>query len=304
MGLSLFLAPASGPAQSRRAPIIDVHLHAERPEDYGPPGVPNPKTGKPSRATTEDQIREACLSELRRLNVVRAVVSGAPERVWKWHAADSQRIIPAVSFSSTEELRMDLATLRQHFQAGRLRVLGEIGAQYEGLTLASPEFEPLLALAEELDIPVAIHTGLGPPNVTYEGAPKYRGALGNPLLIEEALVRHPQMRVYLMHAGGPFVEATIALMHAHTRVYADLAVLNWALPRGEFHAQLRRLMQHSECDIPKRLMFGSDQMIWPEAISMAVEGIESAAFLTTEQKRDILCRNAARFFKLDAAICQ
>jgi hypothetical protein len=45
-------------------------------------------------------------------------------------------------------------------------------------------------------------------------------------------------------------------------------------------------------------MFGSDQMVWPEAIGMAVQGIESAAFLSEEQKRDILYNNAVRFFRL------
>ncbi|MND08223.1 hypothetical protein D3C83_307000 [compost metagenome] len=46
-------------------------------------------------------------------------------------------------------------------------------------------------------------------------------------------------------------------------------------------------------------MFGSDQMIWPEGIGMAIEGIESAKFLTEEQKRDIFYNNAVRFLGLD-----
>lgn len=29
-----------------------------------------------------------------------------------------------------------------------------------------------------------------------------------------------------------------------------------------------------------RILFGSDQMVWPEAIGMAVESVESADFLT------------------------
>ena len=45
-------------------------------------------------------------------------------------------------------------------------------------------------------------------------------------------------------------------------------------------------------------MFGSDQMVWPEAIGMAIDGIESATFLTKEQKRDIFHGNAVRFFRL------
>ena len=46
-------------------------------------------------------------------------------------------------------------------------------------------------------------------------------------------------------------------------------------------------------------MFGSDQMVWPEAISMAIEGIESADFLSEKQKRNIFFNNAIRFLRLD-----
>ena len=50
----------------------------------------------------------------------------------------------------------------------------------------------------------------------------------------------------------------------------------------------------------KRLMYGSDQMIWPEVIGETIEAIEDADFLTEEQKRDILYNNAARFLRLSA----
>jgi hypothetical protein len=50
-------------------------------------------------------------------------------------------------------------------------------------------------------------------------------------------------------------------------------------------------------------MFGSDQMVWPETIGMGIEEIESAAFLTREEKRNIFCNNAARFLRLDESIC-
>jgi predicted TIM-barrel fold metal-dependent hydrolase len=45
-------------------------------------------------------------------------------------------------------------------------------------------------------------------------------------------------------------------------------------------------------------MFGSDQMNWPAAIEVAIQSIETAPFLTTEQKREILFDNAARFLRL------
>jgi len=45
-------------------------------------------------------------------------------------------------------------------------------------------------------------------------------------------------------------------------------------------------------------MFGSDQMVWVDAISIAIENILSAEFLTQDQKKDILYRNAKRFLKI------
>ncbi len=46
-------------------------------------------------------------------------------------------------------------------------------------------------------------------------------------------------------------------------------------------------------------MFGSDQIIWPETIETAVESVETAEFLTSEQRRDIFFNNAVRFFRLN-----
>lgn len=45
-------------------------------------------------------------------------------------------------------------------------------------------------------------------------------------------------------------------------------------------------------------MFGSDQMVWPEALDYAIAGVETAEFLSDAQKRDILYGNAARFLRL------
>lgn len=47
-----------------------------------------------------------------------------------------------------------------------------------------------------------------------------------------------------------------------------------------------------------RVMFGSDQMIWPGIIGPSVQAIEEAPFLTEAQKRDILYHNAARMLRL------
>jgi uncharacterized protein len=39
---------------------------------------------------------------------------------------------------------------------------------------------------------------------------------------------------------------------------------------------------------------------WPGVIEPAIAIIDEAPFLSEEQKRDIFCRNATRFLRLDA----
>ena len=290
----LVLVPLQALAQ-QPPPIIDMHLHVYPIGSLGPAGAPNPVTGKPS-PETDDAMRREHLATLERYNIVLAVTSGCPfDLVRQWREAAPERIIGAPYIAGGRGCWPTGDSLRQTHLAGELGVMGEFGLQYRGLSLSSPEAEPYLALAEELDVPVAVHTGRGPPGATYGCCPEFRAALGNPLLIEEALAQHPDLRVYIMHAGYPFIDETIALLHAHPQVYADVAVINWILPREEFHRYLRRLVQAGFLD---RLMFGSDQMIWPDAIGDAIESIESAEFLSEAQQRDVFYNNAARFLRL------
>ena len=188
--------------------------------------------------------------------------------------------------------------LREAFANGELKVMGEIGAQYHGLDPSDEWFEPYLALAEEFDIPVGIHTGLAPPGTPYGCCPDFSVSLGNPLRLEPMLKRHPKLRVWMAHAGWPYLAETKAILYMYPQVHADVSVINWIIPRQEFHDYLQALVTAGLGD---RLMFGSDQMVWPESITLAIEGVDSAAFLTPEQKRAIFHDNAARFLRLESA---
>ena len=75
------------------------------------------------------------------------------------------------------------------------------------------------------------------------------------------------------------------------KVYTDIGAINWILPRAEFHAYLTAMMR---AGLGKRVLFGSDQMYWPEAIGMAVDAVDAATFLTPSAKRDIFHDNACR----------
>jgi predicted TIM-barrel fold metal-dependent hydrolase len=300
-------------------PIIDMHLHALAADAQGPPPVVicAPYDSMPIRAPgatvqeyaqsflktancahpiwsakDNDTLREESLAALQRYNII-AVTSGEPQLVQKWHSADPKRIIPAVMFGIRDA--PSIASLRAMYKAGMLKVMGEIAAQYDGVGPNDSRLEPYWKLAEELDVPVGIHMGPGPPGAAYLGMTTYRMKLSDPLLLEDVLVRHPRLRLYVMHAGWPMIDRMIALLYAHPQVYVDLAVIDYTQPRAEFHRYLQRLV---DAGYGKRVMFGSDQMVWPEAIGFAIDGIQSATFLTQEQKRDILHDNAARFLRL------
>jgi predicted TIM-barrel fold metal-dependent hydrolase len=243
----------------------------------------------------------ACLAEMERLNIVKGVVSGGSgdrlAAALQWHEAAPDRIIAGAGVRGSEETPLpDLAILRKAFSDRKLRVLGEVTAQYAGLTLSDPPYTAYLSLAEELDIPVAVHMGMAPPRISYDPCCRnFRVRLGNPMLIEEALNRHPKLRVNLMHAAWPYLQETVALMNVYPQVHADLGACGWGLPRAEFYSYLNGL---TRAGVGSRLMFGSDQMFWPDLIAMSVDAVDSAPFLTPAEKRGIFHDNAVRFYRL------
>jgi hypothetical protein len=155
--------------------------------------------------------------------------------------------------------------------------------------------EPYYRLAEELDIPIGIHMGPGPPGVTYWAAPAYRMRLASMLLLEDVLAKHPKLRVWAMHAGWPLGDDAVAALYMHPQLYVDLGVIDYVLPKAEFYGYLKRLI---DAGFEHRIMFGSDEMVWPEALSSSIDTIQQAPMLNVEQKRDILYNNAAKFFRL------
>lgn len=282
-------------APVRPRPIIDVHLHAFgadwinyfKDTSWFPP-IP--------RATHNDSLREQTLRLLEQSNIVRAVASGVDEKiVSQWKAAAPDRIIPALVMM----LGAPLDSVRAQVKAERIQVLGEAIWQFQGLGPNDRRLEPVWSLAEELDVPVAIHLGGGPPGIQREMP--FRSALGDPLLLEDVLARHPRLRIWVMHAGYPMGDRMIALLRAFPDVYVDVAGISVSVPRPEFHAYLRRLVN---AGFGGNIMYGSDQAVWPAIIPYSIEGIESADFLSPEQKRDIFCHNAARFLRLEPELCQ
>ena len=235
---------------------------------------------------------------LERYNIY-AVTSGDLDRVNKWFATSPQRIIPALSFTASRLIPFTPDEFRTLHTEGKLAVFAENGAQYHGRRLDDNFYDAFFALAQELDIPVGVHLGEGPVGGAHflgSSIPSpYRVALTSPFQLEEVLIRYPKLRIYVMHYGSPLVDEMIAMLFSHPQLYVDISCNNWSLPREHFYSHLKRLI---DAGFEERIMWGSDQMAWPGTIEVAIETIEQAPFLSTKQKHDIFCNNAARFLRL------
>ncbi len=320
--LVMVAAAAITPAQAQsRFAIIDMHFHAERPDAEGPPGgkVCAPYTdwapldpGKPIEEYLEwftinppcarvlsapieaDDLRNRGLAMLKRFNML-ALAGGEAATVEDFRSHAPDRVLPAAGFGQADDFPK-LEDLRKLHAAGKLKAISEITAQYAGIAPDDPKLEPYFALAEELDIPVGIHLGPGPPGTAYFATPNYRAAAGDPFRLEPVLIRHPKLRLYAMHAGWPMADAMIAMLYAHPQLYVDIGILDYAYPKKDFYAYLKRLI---DAGFERRIMFGSDNMIWPEAIAVAIERVQSAPFLSKKQKQLIFHDNAARFLRIE-----
>jgi len=286
LAVGLLSVSVLGQSREPRPPVIDMHVHAD-------PNFPPERT----------------MAMFDSMNVRYIFLSASPDTIQPWRAVDASRFLPAFQLCGFRPVVPPCETsLRGELKAGRIRALGEVGPQYAGISPADSRMEPYWALAEEFDVPVGIHMGPGPPGTGIPMAP------GDPLLLEEVLLRHRRLRVFVMHAAWPRLESMIALMYSHPNVYVDVAALQIeAAPDGRTRtpraAYLRFLHGLVEAGFGKRIMFASDFPApgGPRAadyVQAGIDAILTADFLTTEQKADILCGNAARFLRLDASVCR
>lgn len=318
-GLILFIISAlSGFSQStpsRHLPIIDVHVHAMKVNPAfamdmcpwflssmpgGDPNQPPPAfittdCASPLKAAKSDkEFQDSLIATMNRLNMT-IVASGDASVIRSWQkAAAPGRVIPSIGISSSKE--MTVVAFTDSLSSGFYKVMGEVAPQYQGMSPSDESLDAYFAAAEKLNIPVGIHLGTGGNGMANLTSPKYRASMGNPLLLEDLLAKHPKLKVWVMHAGYPMIDEMIALMGANAYVYVDVAGMIWSYPLEEVNNYIQRLVI---AGFEKRIMYGTDLMVWPKLLETSIGVIENANYLSFDQKRDILFNNAVRFFRLE-----
>lgn len=289
VALALLMAPLGYACAGETDPIIDVHVHT-----WFPAMAQAYKDGSYSNA----QVMRDYLRVADELHVLTSVLSGPePATVNEWRKMDAARFVPALMID-TPMTSSRREQIRRWVKSGEVAVLGEVGLEYSGLSPAEGAYEEYFKLASELDIPLAIHMGPVTPAKTLLGLKSALVRNGDPLLLEDALTKYPTVRLQVMHAGWPFTDHMIAIMTAYPNVYVDIANTGYVFGRSDLHYHLKRMV---DAGLGKRIMWGSDTS-GPFEIERAVReslaNVQSADFLTHEQKRDILHDNAVRFFRL------
>ncbi len=279
-------------------PVIDMHFHAWPYGADGPPDHPK-----------NIAVMNKAIDGLKKYNVVLATASGPQAFLQRWSLEAPERLLlgPVLPceggvnpnwyqyqcYENGAEFP-DLAWLRAQYENGAYQVMGEIYTQYAGMSYADPRMDPYYELAQELGIPVAFHTHSAPPLTASRCCPNFRISFGNPLMLEEVLVKYPRLKVQIMHANPLVYPMVLDLMAQYPKVYVELSPFQRIMQREKFH---RLLKAFKEAGVLSRVMFGTDG----DDHGDAIEAYRSADFLTAGELEGILCKNAARFLRRRSA---
>ena len=273
--LFLLIASVSLPATSQK--VFDVHLHGDKEPTKQMETLAASGVYKVAISTSWSlQENYETNSEIA---VLKGLMLPCPEGKVPYSGQ--------YCFENQEDFP-DIIWVEKMIKEGKIQFIGEVLSQYYGISASDEKLFPYYALAEKYNIPVGIHTGLAGSE---HGSPHFKVSLGKPLLLEEMLQKFPNLKVWIMHAGAPFLEETIAIMKYYPNVYTDISAINnpYIFPKEDFSRIIKTFI---DAGFEDRLMFGSDN----SDITMAIENVEKLDFLTAAQKEKILYKNAELFF--------
>jgi predicted TIM-barrel fold metal-dependent hydrolase len=188
--------------------------------------------------------------------------------------------------------------------------------------LYKPDWDPLWAALEELDVPICFHAGSA-PSVMFDISPAYdpisakafdsvrqsagSAALINGIVLSGILYRFTKLKVVFPGSAIDYVPFALeALDHQWER---QLLAKNEGLkerPSEVFHRQCYVTTWKEKVGLRNRKYIGSDRILWESEFPRASSTYPQSASLiennfkdvTKEDREQILWRNAAKLYKL------
>lgn len=298
----LSIAQCFGQGNINKLPVIDIHLHVYSNESYW---VGDDLTVFPNKVLTypktSDAHINAVVDQMAKNNIVLSNASGNFEALDSLSRKYPGKFFPSIEIWPTPKLLGDtkyLETLKLKIEKGDIKGIGEVHNFYYGIAPNDPVMDTLYKIAVKYDLPIGIHFGLAPSGSQLSIFPDMRIEYGNPLMLQDVLIKFPKLRLNIMHAGlTVFEDETFGIMDMFPDVYVDIGALTWY--NGHTRESVKEfLIKACKYGYTDRIMFGSDEMVWPGSIGLSVDFIKNADFLTDKQKNDILYNNAAKFLRL------
>ena len=284
-----------GQGANKRPPVIDMHVHVYSVKSYkGGTELKLKDTTLLSPKNNADHIKRV-LEQMKKYNIVISYASGDFESLDSLNKLYPGRFFPSCEIGSSQIINNNFINrLNTKILNGEVKGIGEVICALSGIQPNDPVMDTLYRIAEVNDLPIGIHLGLYPSIRN----PKVRLEQSNPLLLQDALRKFPKLRMNVMHAGMTlYPDELLAMFMYFPNLYADISPLTWYndLVKESLKDFLIKAIRYGFGD---RIMFGSDEMTWPDSIGLAIDYINNADFLTEIQKHDILYNNAARYLRL------
>lgn len=278
-------------------PIIDVHLHISKG---------NPESELYNKYDEDKDLAKLKFTqeEFDKHNIVLALGGGPIPYAEMWAKKDKRiwagPILPCNPKSDfqqpCDDPFPDVDRLRELYQAGIFKSMGELFQVFLGIPTNDPRFDPYWQLASEFDIPIGIHASVTPPPRPFskdrDNAPDFDSDAADPELLRPVLEKYPNLRIYLMHYGFMYSNEALDLMKDYENIYCDISAISLKMPKILWEHNVKRLFEEG---FGNRVMYGHD---FTGTIRGNIEVIYSLDWLTEQQKRDIYYNNAARFLKL------
>lgn len=135
--------------------------------------------------------------------------------------------------------------------------LAGVGCQpsFVGMAIDDRRMYPIYARAEELRLPIAVHTG-----INYTTHQPIRN--DHPLQVDQVACDFPELTIIACHGGWPWVAEMVAVMRKHPNVYAEFGGLapRYVLERNTGWEVMHRFMNSLLGD---QILFGTDWPVFP-----------------------------------------